>query len=112
MTNHMVQKTFADKDIVYSRHWDQEVLNQAKKVVSNLDATFFLDDFDDFATAFEKANLTATFIDQKKSSCELGHSNPTNCPTCAKEPTAEEVELIKRHNEMDIQLYNFAAGLP
>lgn len=113
MINVMVGKTFANKDRKWSSAWDPELLSQAKNVVANLDATFFLEDFDRFVTAFEQAKLVDnTYIHQNDPHCELGHSNPTDCPTCAKEPTAAEVELIKRHNEMDIALYNFAAGLP
>lgn len=111
--NQMVMNTFADKDLVYSSKWDQELVSQAKNVVAKLDATFFLEDFDRFVTAFGDAGLVEeNYINKNDPTCELGHSNPTACPTCAKEPTALEVELIKRHNEMDLALYAFAKDLP
>lgn len=113
MTNHMVAKTFADKDHAYSSTFDPALLGQAKKAVSNLDAFWFLQDFDRFEATFGEANLVDNeYIDADKPRCELGHSNPTECQTCAEEPTAAEVELIKQHNEMDIALYDFAATLP
>lgn len=112
MINNMVLQTFATEKLAYSAGWDHELLNQAKKTVSKLDATFFLDDFDKFKTAFVKTGLVDTASDTSGTKCELSHSNPTDCPTCTKEPTAEEIELIKRHNWMDIALYDYAGKLP
>merc|ERR1719198_2845735 len=113
MTNHMVMKTFAVQDLPYSRKWDEALLTEAKNLVASLDAVFFLEDFENFAHAFGQAKLVDnTYINPNKKRCELGHSNPTTCSNCVAEPTAEEVELIKQHNTMDIELYAYAAALP
>lgn len=115
MTNHVVIKTVADKVVPYSSKWDDALMKQAKDVVSSLDAIWFLEDFERFATSFGEASLVENSYTSEwanKPRCDVGHSNPTECPRCQKAPTAEEVELIKKHNEMDIALYNFAATLP
>lgn len=113
MTNFMVLKTFSNQHNVYSSEINTAVLDQAKKLVSSLDAVFFLDDLDRFPAAFEEASLiTDTYVNPNEQRCEITHANKADCPTCAIEPTTAEEELIRNHNQMDIMLYNFAAGLP
>merc|ERR1719343_1258215 len=107
MTNYAVLKTFSNEHVAYTSDWNLEAINQAKKRVSSLDATFFLGDFDRLPTAFVET------FPPFSGKCELGHLNQVHdCPTCATEPTAAETELIEQHNQMDIMLYNYAQGLP
>jgi hypothetical protein len=113
MTNHMTLKTFASTSFLYSSKMNKAALGQAKSVVASLNATIFMDDFNRFAEAFTESSLIrGDYTNPQAKRCELGHSNPTECPTCAGEPTAAEAELIKQHNEMDMALYNYAANLP
>merc|ERR1719343_1347042 len=89
------------------------LLSQAKETLAKLDAVFFMEDFGHFADAFKASSLIEQeYMKNGSKKCELGHSNPTACATCRSEPTAEEKEIIIQHNQMDIELYNYASNLP
>lgn len=111
MINKMTLGTFSENKTVYTAR-EPALLEHAKTQVSKLDAVFFMEDFDSFAEAFEESSLVSNmYLNPHAKRCELGHSNPTVCATCSHEPTPEERRLIEEHNQMDVELYNYATGL-
>jgi len=110
IVNHLVVKTFNPNEMRYTSKLNNELLNIAKDATKNLDAIFFMDDFATFPQAFQASGLLPPINDNQKK-CGLEHANPTKCPNCADEPTADEINLIRNHNNMDTALFEWAKGL-
>jgi len=82
-------------------------LEEAKKALTKMVAVFL--DIGTFKEAFERDDLLRPDLQSVSSECDVPLVNPTSKK---KEPTEEEIELIKELNWADIELYNFAMTLP
>jgi len=115
IVNHMVMQTFNNADMNYTRKTDFYVLNQAAAAIESLDAVFFTDDMDTFPETFQGSGLLPPLPDDGRG-CTVKHRNnathnDVECKQCSKEPTAEEIEAIKKNNKMDIMLYEHGKKL-
>lgn len=115
IVNHMTLQTFSPEDLKYSRKTDYDVMKKAKAALESLDAIFFMDEMDDFAETFQGSGLLPPLPDDGRG-CQMKQrnvavKNDVGCKQCSKEPTAEEIEAIKKNNQMDMMLYEHGKGL-
>jgi len=112
--NHVTIQILAQSDnLPYNVTYNVTYIEQAKEVMSKLDAIMLMDDFETFADAFDKSNI---FNDRQettafKEDCALEHANPTECNVCTEKPTAYQRKMIEESNQMDIQLYKHAKDM-
>jgi len=114
MMNHVTLQSLAKvDDLSYNVTYNKTYIEDAKDVMSQLDAVMLMDDFETFTDAFDKSDV---FNDNRepdtfKEECALEHANPTDCTVCTDEPTPYQRKMIEENNQMDIALYKHAGEM-